>query len=188
MSTLALTIDRALHNIGRTARGVLRETAGAFDFLPMTDEERLSAIATALAATAIIHHGRHVARFLDAVRIWSLESRGDRASPLADAEPARAEIVSEGAELICSGAEALLEALDRAGIPLEDRVVAELALFTRLLERLDLHSVLRTFGLVADALAAPGFQAGNLIRVEVCAPVWADRHADLATLPVVGTA
>ena len=99
MSTLALTIDRTLHNIGQTARGVLRETVSAFDMMPMSDEERLSAIATALAARAILHHGKHIARFLDAVRIWALEAGGERFAPIADPESARAEAVGEGANV-----------------------------------------------------------------------------------------
>ncbi|HLY54220.1 MAG TPA: hypothetical protein VKS60_01605 [Stellaceae bacterium] len=188
MSTLAVTIDRALNNIGQTARGVLRETVNAFDILPMSDEERLSAIATALAATAIIHHGRHVAKFLDAVRIWSLEAEGERAAPVPYPECAQAEQVSEAAELISTGTAALLDALDRDGVRLEDRVVAELALYTQLLGRSDLHTVLQTFGAVADAVASPGFRAGYLVRVEVCAWTPVGRDADLAAVPTLGIA
>ncbi len=188
MSTLALTIDRAMGNIGQTARGVLRETLGAFENLWLTDEERVSAVATALATTAIVHHHRHVAKFLDAVRIWSLEAGDERVPPLPTGRPARAALVAEGATLVCGGTDALLDALARSRVPLEDRVVAELTLYTRLLERTDIHTVLDSFRAIGDALATPGFRAGSLVRVVICRRLPVARDADLAGLPTCGIA
>jgi hypothetical protein len=188
MSSMALTIDRAMSNIGQAARGVLRETLYAFDMLELSDEERVSAIATALAATAINHHGRHVSKFLDAVRIWALETGGGRMIPQPHPEFAQAEQVSEAAELVCAGTDALLEALDRTGVPLQDRAVAELTLYTRLLERADLHTILQTVGAATDAVAAPGFRAGYLVHVVLSAPAPVDRDIDLRTVAVRGMA
>jgi hypothetical protein len=188
MSTMALTIDRTLSNIGQTARGVLRQTVSAFDCLALSDEERVSALATALATCAVLHHRQHIPEFLAAVRIWALETDDGRAAPLASPDPALPELVSEAAELVASGAQALLAALDRGQIPVQDRAVAELTLYTRLLERVDVHLVLEIFGRAEKAVASPGFRAGQLVHVAVFDPLPLGRDADLATVAARGIA
>ena len=189
MSTLAATIDRTLSNIGHSARGVLRETVSAFDGLALSDEERMSALATALASTAILHHREHVPKFLDAARIWALEySDGSGGPAMASPNPALPEMVSEAAELVSEGLEALLTALDHARVPVQDRAVAELTLYTRLLERVEAHLVLEIFGAVSVAMGRPGFRAGNLVHVGIHDPVPLDGRVDLTTLPTRGIA
>jgi hypothetical protein len=188
MGSLSLTIDRAMNNIGKTARGVLRDAVMAFDCLAISDEERVSAIATALASAAVVHHHRHSARFLDAVRIWALESKASRSMPLASCNPPSAALVAEGAEIIAGGTEALLAALTTAKVPVEDRAVAELTLYTRLLEHVEAPLVLAVFTAIADAVALPGFRVGQLVHVMVPDRRPVPRDADLATLATRGTA
>jgi hypothetical protein len=188
MGSLALTIDQTMSSIGGTARGVLTETLREFELMTISDEERVSAIATALAATAIIHHRRHVGRFLDAVRVWALETGGAQSGIEPDEQFPRAELVAEAADLVCSGMETLLDELEKTGAAVQDRAVAELTLYTRLFERMDIHTALQALGAVVTAVATPGFRAGDLVHVPLMQPLPVRRDADLTTLPTRGLA
>ena len=73
MSSLAETISSALRAVGPATEDRLRDIIADFDGLNLSAEERLSAVATTVAATAATHHKRHKPVYLDAVRTWSLE-------------------------------------------------------------------------------------------------------------------
>src|SRR5215469_11924965 len=73
MSSLAETIDTALAAVGRETEDQLRDVSADFEALKLADEERVSALATAIATIAVQYHKRHVSAYLEAVRTWSIE-------------------------------------------------------------------------------------------------------------------
>lgn len=189
MSSLSRTIHEGLTNIGHGPRDLLLETLADFETLGLGDEERVSALATVITASAASHHQRHVRRFLDAVQVWALETAADHAAGLprigAEPEPSAA---ARGAELLILGLAELIEALDVGCVPVQDRVVAELTLYTRLLGVHDAHTILLVLGAVAAALADPEYRPGQLLLVSLRDPLPAPRTADLAALPTQGVA
>ncbi len=189
MNSLAQTIDQALFNIGHGPRDVLFETLEAFENLALPDEERISAIATAMAASALHYHDWHVEKFLDAVQTWAVESSCTQSPtpPRIGALP-EPDSITDGAEILNSGVEALLEALDGAQVALQDRVVAELTIYTRLLGQHDVRTILLAVSTVAGMTALPDFRPGDLVSVPLREPVLTSRSIDLASTPARGIA
>lgn len=189
MGSLGQTIDRTLSNIGRTPRDVLLETLASFENFGLPDEERVAAIATAVAASAVSYHGRHTAKFLDAVQVWALEAAdcGSPPVPRISYAPEPSTIMEAG-EILLSGLDSLLDALKGAEVPLQDRVVSELALYTRLLGQHDVNTILLVVGAVGEAIADPDFTAGTIVTVALRDPAPFDRTADLSTIQTRGVA
>ena len=200
MGSLVDTIERGLANIGRESFSILIQTLDAFDELCLPDQARVSAIATALLDTAGRHHSRHSMAFLAAVRTWALESpkceRPSAGGPEIELGTAD-EAIGAAASVLSSGADALLLALQLNGTPLEDRVVAELTLFTRLLSSHDLRTIVLLLAAVEQAVAADlgcrrrgGLPSrGRLVlSVRLQPATQVDREVDLSTAPVWGVA
>jgi DNA mismatch repair protein MutH len=189
MSSLAHTIDSALANIGKESRGVLLDTLDAFDELGLPGEERVSAIATLIGASAVSYHHRHVGKFLNAVQVWALEAASagvaTQSRPSFEPEP---EAVSDAGELLAEGLEALLDCLHRSHVPLQDRVISELTLYTRLLAQHDSVVIIRTISAIADAITQPDFAAGDEIMVSFHDNLSIDRGGDLTYLRPHGVA
>jgi hypothetical protein len=183
MRSLVETIDITLSNIGREPRDLLFETIVAFDNLGLTDEEEICAIASALASNATGTHRRHVARYLDAIKVWAIEMAIDAAPapPRVYSLPAP-ESVAEGTDLLLDGTRELHEALEEADATLKDRLVAELTLYTRLLKRHDVNTINLALNQVTAAAAQPSFKPGELVAVplrETHALARTDRLEDL---------
>src|SRR6476620_1707055 len=101
MSSLAETISIALQAVGPATGDRLRDIIVDFDGLNLIEEERLAAVATAIAATACTHHARHKAVYLDAVRTWSLEIAAElRPAPPRLRFAVDLERVSDGADIL----------------------------------------------------------------------------------------
>ncbi len=166
MSSLVETIDRTLTNIGREPRDLLIDTISSFDNLELSDEEQICAIASALAACAVSSHRRHVGKYLEAVRVWALELSAAILPPpprLRSLPVARR--AADGTDLLIDGAEQLLEILRDSGIGLQDRLVAELTLFTRLLGRHDANTINIVVQSVGDAAGMSAFRSGDVIAI-----------------------
>ena len=166
MSSLAETINSALAAVGPTTEVQLRELLAEFGELSLCDEDRLSALATVIAAAAATHHRRHMTVYLEAVKTWSLE--------IADAlEPAPTRFVGlpaggpveEGAEMLISGLDSLIEQMTQAGVRIQDRLVTELAVVARLLGQHDANTIHFTLMTVGRMLADRDFQPGEVIYV-----------------------
>src|SRR6185437_4347591 len=155
MTTLAETISGALMAVGPETEDRLRDIVAELGALNLTEEDRLSALATAIAAAAWIHHGRHKAVYLDAVRTWSLEIS-------VDLEPPPVRLVNfctdtpieEAAELLIAGLEDLIDTMTSACVGVQDRLITELPLFAQLLGQYDANSIHQTFNAIATACAA----------------------------------
>lgn len=190
MSSLAETISRALMVVGPAAEGRLRDVVADFEELRLGEEERLAAVATAVAAAACNHHRRHRAIYLDAVRAWSLEVAGEL-----EPEPPRVrfaadiERTAEGAEILISGIDSLIELMASMAVRTQDRLVTELALVARLLGQNDANTIHRALSAVERALSGRCFRPGMLVMVPLYdAPQLVRRDSDLEGLDPRGCA
>lgn len=147
-------------------------------------------LATALAAMATRHHGRHKPTYLEAVRIWSLEISVDLAPPpVRIAMMTGAGPVEDGADILIGGLDGLIEAMLQDGIGMQDRLVIELAIFAQLLGQHDANAIHLTLAAANDALAGPEYCAGQTVRVplgEMARPL--ARDVCLASLAPRGVA
>jgi hypothetical protein len=166
MSSLVETINTALAAVGPATETRMRELLTEFGELNLGDEDRLSALATVIATAAATHHRRHKQIYLDAVKTWALEIAGAlEPEPLRLAGIPAGGPVEEGAEILISGLDALIEAMNQQGVGVQDRLVTELAVVTRLLGQHDANAIHMTLMTVADILTDPDYQPGELVAV-----------------------
>jgi hypothetical protein len=166
MSSLAETINSALRAIGPATEDRLRDIIADFDGLNLTDEERLAAVATTIAATACTHHQRHRSVYLDAVRTWSLEIAAElKPAPLRLRFTPDIERISDAADILTTGIDSLIELMTAMGTRTQDRLVTELALVSRILGQVDASTIHMTLSAVERAFAAKTFRAGAVVMV-----------------------
>jgi hypothetical protein len=190
MSTLAETIRDALARLGPQAESRLREIVAELVSLDLCEEDRLSVLATSLAAVAATHHARHTSVYLDAVQTWSLEiSVGLAPPPVRLSRLSGHGLIEEGAEIIIGGLDGLLEMVASDAVPLQDRLVLELALFAQFLGRHEANAIHCTLIAVSEALAEEDYRPGRAVRVPLgdrVVPL--DRDASLASVTPHGVA
>ena len=143
-----------------------------------------------VAAAAVIYHAGHKAVFVDAVKTWSLEISVGRDGAARRPSGACAKGSSaEGAEILVTGLDALLETLHQAGVRVQDRLVAELALFARLFGCYDAKTIHLALMAATAALAEASYRPGQIVEVPleaVALPL--GRDACLATVAPRGLA
>lgn len=190
MGSLAETINSALQAVGQAAEDRLRDVIADFDGANLTDEERLAAVATAIAANAVAHHGRHKSVYLDAVRTWALEIAAElQPRPMRLRRPVRVDNVEEGAEVLISGLDSLIEMMVGQDTRTQDRLVTELALIARLLGENDVNTIHLAMLAVSRALDSEGYKPGELVTVPLRETgALLDRHAMLESLQPRGCA
>ena len=166
MTSLAETIDIALAAVGRETEDQLRDVSGDFEALELADEERVSALATAIAAIALQYHKRHVSAYLEAVRTWSLE--------IAELlQPAPTELryipdtatIEAAARRLYDGLDRVIDRMRAAGVDVRDRLITELAAVTRFLGRHDPNTITIAVMAVTRALGDPQYRRGAVVRV-----------------------
>jgi len=166
MSSLAETINSALAAVGPATEGRMRELLAEFGELSLSDEDRLSALATVIAAAAATHHRRHMAVYLEAVKTWSLEiADALEPAPLRFASFPAGGPIEEGAEILISGLDGLIDAMTQAGVGIQDRLVTELAVVARLLGQPDANTIPFTLMTVGRTLADRDYQPGEVVFV-----------------------
>jgi hypothetical protein len=166
MSSLVETINTALAAVGPATETRLRDLLAEFGELNLGEEDRLSALATVIAAAASTHHRRHKSVYLDAVKTWALEIAGTlQPPPLRLAAVPVAGPVEEGAEILITGLDALIDSMNQAGVGVQDRLVTELAVVARLLGEHDANTIHMTLMTVGTSLADPEYQPGDVIEV-----------------------
>ena len=190
MSTLAQTIRDAMARLGSETEARLREIVAEFCTLQLGEEDQLAALATSLAAVAMLNHARHKPVYLDAVRAWSLEISGEIGPP-----PLRLALSSgtghfrEGADVLIAGLDGLLDGVARETARIQDLLVLELALFAHLLGQYDANAIHRTLMAVSAALADAAYRPGRAVDVplgDVAVPL--GRDASLASVVPRGVA
>jgi hypothetical protein len=166
MSSLVETINSALAAVGPATESRLRDLLAEFGELNLGDEDRLSALATVIAAAAATHHPRHKGTYLDAVKTWALEIAGQlEPAPLRLAVSPGDGPVEEGAEILISGLDSLIESMTQAGVRIQDRLVTELAVVARLLGQHDANTIHVTLMTVGSTLADPDYHPGEVVIV-----------------------
>ncbi|HEX7966594.1 MAG TPA: hypothetical protein VF502_00130 [Stellaceae bacterium] len=166
MSSLVETINTALAAVGPATESRLRELLAEFGELNLGDEDRLSVLATVIASAAATHHLRHKAVYLDAVKTWALEIADQlEPAPLRLAGVPAEGPVEEGAEILISGLDSLIESMTQAGVRVQDRLVTELAVVARLLGQHDANTIHVTLMTVGSTLADPDYHPGEVIIV-----------------------
>jgi hypothetical protein len=190
MSTLADTISNALAAVGPLAESRLRDIFTDFGGLSLGEEDRLSVLATAVATAAATHHARHKSVYLDAVRTWALEISAElQPAPLRLAGSNIGGPVEEGADILISGLDGLIESMTAAGVRVQDRLVTELALVARLLGQHDANAIHFTLMAVGRALDDAAYRPGETVVVplrEAVRPV--TRNCSLESLQPRGFA
>lgn len=166
MSSLAETIENAFAAVGVETESRLRDVTGAFEALELEDEERVAALATAIAAIAHRHHRRHIAVYLEAVRSWSLEvAEMLRPTPSEHRYIPNLRTVSEGARCLYEGLDAAIERMRNQSVEIRDRLVTELAVFARFLGQHDPTTIGIAVMAVTRALGDPVYERGAIVRV-----------------------
>jgi hypothetical protein len=166
MTSLAETIDTALAAVGRETEDQLRDVSGDFEALELADEERVSALATAIAAIALQYHKRHVSAYLEAVRTWSLEiAEMLQPSPTGLRYIPDTATIEAAARCLYGGLDRVIERMRQEGVGVRDRLIAELAAVTRFLGRHDPSTINIAVMAVNRALADPGYRRGAVVRV-----------------------
>ncbi len=190
MSTLAETINEAMARLGPATRDRVRDIMTEIAGLNLGADDRLSVLATAIAAVAATYHSRHKPVYLEAVQTWSLEiSVGLAPPPVRLSSPAEDALIEDGAEILVTGLDGLLEQLAVGAAGLQDRLVVELSLFAQLLGQHDANTVHLTLHAVADALDDEEYRPGRAVRVPLDATVVPlGRDACLATIAPRGVA
>ncbi len=190
MSSLVETINSALAAVGPATENRLRDLLAEFGELSLADEDRLSALATVIAAAAATYHVRHKSIYLEAVKTWALEIAAHlEPAPLRLAASPAGGPVEEGAELLISGLDSLIDSMIQSGVRIQDRLVTELAVVARLLGQHDANTIHVTLMTVSRSLAEPGYQPGEVITVplrDTVRPL--SREARLEALTPRGTA
>ena len=174
MSSLAETIENAFAAVGTETEGRLRDVTAAFEALELDDEERVAALATAIAAIAHRHHQRHVPVYLEAVRSWSLEiAEMLQPAPTEHRYIPDRDVIAEGAHCLYSGLDGVIDRMRSQGIDIRDRLVTELAVFARFLGQHDATTITIALMAVNRALGDQAYERGAIVRVplrEVAAP------------------
>lgn len=189
MRALVETINQTLRNIGTGPGQVLLETIESFEELALTDQERLSALASSIASSALAYHSTRVESYLDAIRMSAMAIALEilPPPPTVGAFPTLGHI-AEGADLLSGGLHHLIDALYSEAIGMEDRLIAEIALYARLLGRHDPNTVQTVLRGIDDALNHPDFAEGDLVAVPLGDPSKIDATMPLENMPILGVA
>jgi hypothetical protein len=190
MATLSETINSALQAVGTATESRLRDVIAEFDGINLSGEERLDAIATAVAALAWTHHRRHKQVYIDAVKAWSLEIAGElQPHPLRLRSPADPRQVAEAAEVLIAGVDGLIDMMNAGAVKAQDRLVTELAVVARLLGEHDANTIHLTLLTIAAMLDEGGYGVGGVVTVPLRqAAMPLRRDAALETLAPRGCA
>ncbi len=190
MTSLAQTIRDAMSRLGAETEFRLREIVAEFCALQLGEEDQLSALATSLATVAVLNHARHRPIYLEAVRTWALEVSGEIAPPpLRLALQPGTGMFREGADILISGLDGLLDNAANDVVRIQDLLVLELTLFAQILGQYDANAIHRTLMAVNDALADAAYRPGRAVGVplgDVAVPL--DRDASLAAMVPRGVA
>jgi len=189
LRAIVQTINQTLRNIGTGPGRVLMETIDAFEGLALTDQERLSALASSIANSALTYHSTRIRAYLDAIQASAMAIALEilPPPPAVGAFPAVG-LIAEGADLLSGGLQHLIEALHSASIGAEDRAITEIALYARLLGRHDANTVQAVLRGIDDALTHPDFAEGDLVAISLADPFRVDLSQSLETMPTLGIA
>jgi hypothetical protein len=142
MIDLPPLLVEALSAIGSDTEARMGDLISDFLDLPLSEEDRLSAIAGAVATVATTRYPRHRAIFVAALRAWALEiSIALSPPPPRIGAERRRGSVQEAQDGLLGGLDSILRAMVDGGLAKHHRLVTELAVMAQLLGRYDVHSI-----------------------------------------------
>lgn len=158
----------ALAALGPRAAARMGEVIEEFGAVPLMAEERLSALASAIALIISVRHGRHRDLFIEALRGLALDISNSLA-PMPFAREIYPENgpIDEARDVLLIGIEGVLRLMGESGRLARHRVIVELALISRLLGRYGTNTVHLALAAVADALGDPDWRCGDLVAVRL---------------------
>jgi hypothetical protein len=128
---------------------------------------------------------RHKDVYLEAVKTWALEISGElQPAPLRLAGFGIGGPVEEGAEILISGLDALIDAMVQAGVRIQDRLIAELTVVARLLGQHDANAIHMTLMAVSRSLGDADYQPGEVIALplhDTVLPVTREMRLEMLT-------
>ncbi len=190
MADLPPILTEALAAIGADIEAQIAELLRDFAALPLSEEDRLSALAGAIAAIAEIGYAEHGALFLAALRGWALDiSIGFVTSAPRGRALREHGLVEEAQDVLLGGIDRILRGMGDAGATKLHRVVAELAVVARVLGRYDPRSIHLVLTAASQAGDDPTWQSGDLVPVSLCDGVRIlSRDINIASVAPRGTA
>ncbi len=166
MTNLPDILSEALSRIEPHTEARMETLIAEFSRVPLSGEDRLSALAGTIATVAHIRYVRHRSVFIEALRGWALEITnllGPRPSLLGP--DGMSGNIHAAQSLLMAGIDGLLRSMVAAGTHAQHRLVAELALLVRLLGRHDAATIHLVITAVKRALADPEWQCGDRVTV-----------------------
>jgi hypothetical protein len=190
MSDLPPLLTDALAAIGPETEARMDNLIDDFAALPLSEEDRLSALAGAVATIATTRYLRHRPIFIAALRSWALEI----AIGLAPSRPCvgderRGGRVQEAQDGLLGGIDTILRSMVANGSAKHHRLVTELAVMARLLGRCDAPRVHLVLTAASRACEDPIWRSGGAVPVSLgdsLLPL--TRHASIAAIAPRGTA
>jgi hypothetical protein len=168
MVSLADTINTSMSRLDVDAADHFVDMLQDFCALDLEDEERLIAIASAIAYSAVTNHGKHVRVYLEAVKSWALEiSAAQEPDPLRLHRLPRTRRIEDAMEILSDGVERLISLMAENAMPIQDRLVVELALLAQLCAQFDANTIHLSLMEIATMIDRGDFSAGDLVRVPV---------------------
>ena len=190
MIELPPLLVEALSAIGADIEAQMGDLIRDFVAIPLREEDRLSALAGAVATIATTRYRRHRAIFIAALRSWALEISIALAPPApripVEGRRGPAEEAQDG---LLNGLDAILRAMLDDGSAKHHRLVTELAVMARLLGHYDTRTIHLVLTAAGCACEDPLWRCGDAVPVslrEGGQPL--ARDACLAALAPRGTA
>jgi hypothetical protein len=180
----------ALKAIGPETEARMGDLISDFAALPLSEEDRLSALAGVVATIATTRYRHHRPIFIAALRGWALEiSIALSPAPPRLALEQRRGPVAEAQDGLLGGIDTMLRAMVDGGLAKHHRLVTELAVMARLLGRYDAHSIHLVLTAASLACEDPRWRCGYTVPVMLAdGAQLVARDASLEALAPRGTA
>lgn len=190
MTDLPPLVIEALKAIGPETEARMGDLISDFLALPLSEEDRLSALAGAVATIATTRYRQHRPIFIAALRSWALEiSIALSPTPPRSGFERRRGRVEDAQDGLLGGLDALLHAMVDSGSAKHHRLVTELAVMAQLLGRYDVNSIHLVLTAASLACEDPRWRSGYTVPVVLAdGAQMVTRDACLATLAPRGTA
>jgi len=166
MTVLPPLVIEALRAIGPETEARMGDLISDFLALPLSEEDRLSALAGAVATIATTRYRQHCPIFIAALRSWALEiSIALSPPPPGSGFEHRRGRVEEAQDGLLGGLDNILRAMLESGLAKHHRLVTELAVMAQLLGRYDAHCIHLVLTAAILACGDPRWRSGYAVPV-----------------------